>query len=147
MTPVLEKLERSIQRVSESGCWIWMLRTTKSGYGEMRHAGRTYLAHRLSYETLKAPIPTGLTIDHKCKVRCCVNPDHLETVTRAENTRRGDHRNKGQHFRDRTSCGRGHPYTEQNTYIKFITKAGKSYKTRVCKTCHHGSSATRRSVP
>jgi len=66
-------------------CWLWRGRIDKDGYG---HLGDR-LAHRLVYEALVGPIPKGLVIDHLCRIRNCVNPDHLEPVTVAENNRRG----------------------------------------------------------
>lgn len=71
-----------------AGCWIWQGRPAVTGYGVMSVNDVVQLAHRLSYELYVGPIPAGLTIDHLCRVRLCVNPSHLEVVTRAENTRR-----------------------------------------------------------
>jgi len=67
-------------------CWEWKGKTNKAGYGVFT-TEQVYV-HRYAYEYMKAPIPEGLTIDHLCRVRNCVNPDHLEPVPRAENTRR-----------------------------------------------------------
>lgn len=71
-----------------TGCWLWMGRREKKGYGSLHSNGTSYKAHRVSYELVKGPIPAGLEIDHLCRVRCCVNPDHLEAVTHRENIRR-----------------------------------------------------------
>jgi hypothetical protein len=70
------------------------------------------MAHRLSYEHHVGPIPDGLQIDHTCRNRKCVNPEHLEPVTNAENTTRQDHAE-----RRKTHCPKGHPYDEANTYV------------------------------
>lgn len=90
LTPV-ERLMAKVQR-SEGGCWLWTGSITRAGYGRIRgadaHDGRTVLAHRLAYELLVGPIPQGLHLDHLCRVRRCVNPEHLEPVTLAENNRR-----------------------------------------------------------
>jgi hypothetical protein len=78
----------------ETPCWIWLLRINPSGYGTttVNRGGRfrTMPAHRFFYEEHVGPIPEGLEIDHLCRVRSCVNPDHLEAVTQQENIRRSD---------------------------------------------------------
>ena len=70
-------------------CWIWQLAIDQDGYGQVSINGRNLQAHRFYYEQSIGPIPDGLLLDHLCRVRCCVNPDHLEPVTTLENTRRG----------------------------------------------------------
>jgi hypothetical protein len=70
-------------------CWIWQLGLSEDGYGELTEGGINKAAHRAYYERHIGPIPDGLILDHLCRVRCCVNPDHLEPVTSRENTRRG----------------------------------------------------------
>ena len=69
----------------ETGCWEWDACLNDAGYGLKGH----HRAHRLMYEKHKGPIPEGLQIDHICRNRKCINPDHLEAVTHAENGRRG----------------------------------------------------------
>jgi hypothetical protein len=71
--------------VDENGCWLWQRTIDRGGYGALN--GST--AHRFVYEMYRGPIPEGLHIDHLCRVRHCVNPDHMEPVTKAENCRRG----------------------------------------------------------
>jgi hypothetical protein len=74
--------------VDDDGCWLWQPAPGGNGYGRLSVHGRLAYVHRVSYELHVGPIPDGLTIDHLCRVRTCVNPAHLEPVTFAENTRR-----------------------------------------------------------
>lgn len=80
-------LEYSID--SATGCWVWQRGTDKLGYGRAHSNGGTELAHRVIYERHRGSIPEGLQLDHLCRNPSCVNPDHLEPVTNAENCRRG----------------------------------------------------------
>lgn len=89
--------ERLMSRVETApgGCWIWT-GSTRGGYGQIwtgvDAAGRrrNLAAHRVSYELARGAIPDGLDLDHLCRVLRCVNPDHLEPVTRRENILRGE---------------------------------------------------------
>lgn len=72
------------------GCWLWTGPTDRDGYArQVGWYGALARPHRLIYEVLVGPIPDGLQIDHLCRVKRCVNPEHLEPVTTQENTRRG----------------------------------------------------------
>lgn len=84
----VERFFSKVTAVPLAGCWLWM-GCCSNGYGHMRRQKRCVLAHRFSYELHKGPIPEGLELDHLCRIPSCVNPDHLEPVTSAENTRRG----------------------------------------------------------
>lgn len=86
-------------------------------------ADRLNQAHRLMFELHRGPIPTGLQIDHLCRQPLCVNPDHLEPVTSAENTRRGKALI--------THCPAGHPYDDANTYLAERPTGSA----RHCRTC------------
>lgn len=112
-------------KIRENGeCWEWTACTDRNGYGRVGWLGSVRYAHRVVYELIVGEIPDGLELDHVCRVRGCVNPDHLEPVTRAENVRRGDRFAYGSHERSRTHCPHGHPLDGR-----------RSGGYRYCKTC------------
>src|SRR5690606_22520854 len=86
--PLEDKLEYWTARTI--GCWYW-LGTTDRGRGRVFHQGRWLRAHRAWYEESVGPIPEGLELDHLCRNRICVRPDHMEPVTPEENQRRARH--------------------------------------------------------
>lgn len=124
--------DRFWAKVDASGdCWVWLGTKNQYGYGRFTASTDqfTWGAHRWSYTTLVGPIPDGLVIDHLCKQPACVNPDHLEPVTQAENVRRGG---SGQHWAAKTHCPQGHAYTGEN--LKINTRGR-----RECRECRRVS--------
>jgi hypothetical protein len=86
--PVTDRFEAKFERGGPGDCWLWTAGKTYNGYGMFGTAECITTAHRWSYMLYVGPIPDGLVVDHLCRVRNCVNPDHLEPVTHAENARR-----------------------------------------------------------
>ena len=122
-----DPIERFWEKVDKTGpCWEWTA-SKVYGYGQFGIAHQKHArAHRFAYELLVGPIPEGLELDHLCRNRACVNPDHLEPVTTRVNLLRGatvTARKAGQ-----THCIHGHEFTPDNT---FIRKNG----CRTCLTC------------
>ena len=137
MTPILpERIERKIERVTESGCWIWMGYINESGYGHVKIKERTLKAHRAVYAMMAGSIPHGLTLDHLCRVRCCVNPSHREPVTIRDNLFRGETPAARNASVER--CKQGHAFTTRNTYFY----SGHRY----CRECNRVSHAKKRNL-
>lgn len=127
-------LDRLTAKVGfEDSCWPWLAYRNPLGYGMAWDSRRRQmrLAHRVLYEVIVGDLPPGFELDHLCRLRACVNPDHLEPVTHHENVLRGDIRSISG---NKTHCPQGHPYDEENTRLI----AGR----RQCKEC--GRAATRR---
>jgi len=80
-------LDRFFTKVEVGDCWLWVGATDR-GYGKFYPHRKTVRAHRWLYEQLVGPVPAGMDLDHLCRVRACVNPDHLEVVTRSVNLAR-----------------------------------------------------------
>lgn len=110
-------------------CWLWTGCVDRTvGYGEFGRSvtGQRIRVHRYVYELIKGPIPLGLQIDHLCRVRICVNPDHLEAVTQQENNRRGQ--SPTAINARKTHCNKGHELQGSNL---IRSRAGR----RRCRTC------------
>jgi len=121
------KPERFWACVDASGpCWLWTGSVDHKGYGRNRGTR----AHRVAWELLVGPIPKGLTLDHLCRVRNCVNPDHLEVVTNRENIMRSPI-TLARIAAETTHCPQGHPYDAENT--KVIPSRPNA---RYCRMCH-----------
>ena len=122
--------ETIASRIEHCGdCWIFTGATNSRGYGSITDGnGSSLLAHRVAYESTFGPIPDGLTIDHVaergCKSKQCVNPRHLEVVTRGENSRRAR--------RTQTHCKNGHPLSGENLRTR---RRQDGYTYRICRAC------------
>ena len=127
-----ERFWAKVDKTAPGGCWQWSARLNADGYGHLNVDGQKVRAHRFAYEMLVGAIPEGLQLDHLCRNRGCVNPDHLEPVTNRENILRGETvpaRNAA-----KTHCSKGHEFTPENTTMR-------ANGWRECKTCQRAHSA------
>lgn len=117
-----------VQPEPNTGCWFWTAGCNGGGYGAITWNGKQIDSHRLVYQETVGPIGAGLEIDHLCRVRCCVNPAHLEAVTRRVNVLRG----KGPSAVNAkvTHCKRGHALSGDNVYVY------PNGRKRACRECH-----------
>lgn len=115
-----ERFQSRIEIVDE--CWLWRGRLDRSGYGEFDWDGKTNKAHIYAFRTFIGPVPQDRELDHKCRNRNCVNPQHLEPVTHTENMRRGK-------WAQQIACQNGHVYIKETLYIN------KTSGQRVCRIC------------
>ena len=128
-----------IHRPDLGPCWLW-IGAASNGYGNLKIAGRTVKAYRVSYEWTFGIIPPGLQPDHLCRVRRCVRPTHFEITTPRVNTLRGD-TITGRNAR-KTHCAHGHEYTEANTYR--LVEAASPYPRRSCRICMYAKKTRNR---
>ena len=116
----------------ETGCVIFTKKPTSTGYGNAKISGRQYRAHKLMYETVVGPVPTGLVLHHECRNKICVNPEHLRPVTDWENTMADD--TPARRNRDKTHCARGHLLAGDNLHLQR-RHDGTTRPKRRCRAC------------
>lgn len=137
--PFFDDHERFLSKVHiVNDCWVWGACKLKSGYGKFGIGDRSYLAHRVSYNIFKGKIGKKMVIDHACKNKSCVNPDHLREFTVKENTTINSNSVAAINAQ-KTHCIYGHEFTPENT-VKV--KKGKSCRT--CDTIRTNQSARKR---
>ena len=117
MRSAIERFEAKVERVPFTDCWIWIGAVKPNGYGDFHFRNGHVSAHQAAYALHVGSVPDGLELDHLCRVRCCVNPRHLEPVTRQTNLLRGVRKTLV------TTCKNGHPFD------------GRNARQRLCSTC------------
>jgi len=136
---VLSIPERFFLKVVKSaGCWRWTGARGPDGYGGFWNGEQVIASHRFSYELHVAPIPAGLTIDHLCRNPNCVNPSHLEAVTKGENMMRGVARFR---HKRKICCPQGHLYTEKNTLWERKSERASHSLMKRCRICRKAAQA------
>lgn len=121
------RFESLIVPEPNTGCWFWLGHITSWGYGDLYFNGKHNRAHRISYFLRHGSVPPIL--DHKCRVRCCVNPDHLRPATTRENVLWGI--GFSAINAAKTHCDKGHLLAGENLYVRFRN----GMKRRVCQIC------------
>jgi hypothetical protein len=119
------------------GCLVWTGPGSGTGYGKFRRFRRSVFAHRFAYMALVGPIADGLVLDHLCRNRACVRPDHLDAVTQRVNVLRGE--SPAACHAVATHCPAGHAYNKVNT---LVSKRGS----RLCRACHRDKERSRRAA-
>lgn len=124
-----EYIEQKIDR-TPSGCWIWTGAIEANGYGASFNptTHRKEGAHRVIYKLLVGPVPKGLVVHHKCRVRACVNPAHLCLLTPYDHTM--THDSPARRNSEKTHCPKGHSYAEHGSW-----RTGKHGRQRECREC------------
>lgn len=118
-----ERFWSRVDREGPLGCWLWTGSLTGEGYGSFSGPGRVnVLAHRFSWSLHGGPLIEGQVLDHLCRVRHCVNPDHLESVSDRVNVLRGI--GPTAINARKTHCKRGHEFTPENTKTYYEPSAG-----------------------
>lgn len=113
---------------ADDDCWLWRLAPGTHGYGQVSDGSGTFLAHRAAWALANGrQVPDGMTIDHVCHVRMCVNPAHLRPLPNVDNAR-----DNLQAFK--THCPQGHPYAGTNLIV-YTNPKGQTC--RKCRRCHH----------
>jgi len=129
--PQLPEEERFWAKVdADAECWVWTGSLHPSGYGYfMAKDGKNWRSHRFAWTNLVGEIPKHMTLDHVCRNKPCVNPDHMEIVTAEENNARGG--SVSALNARKTHCKRGHEFTPDNLYTQY----NKGKPGRMCRTC------------
>ena len=108
----------------ENRCWVWVGAVDGRGYGNVKIGQKWFRTHRLSYLIFVEDLIKGLVIDHICRNKLCMNPNHLEQVTQQTNLHRGNTNI------NKRICKNGHPFDDKNTRY---TSSGS----RQCRRCHN----------
>ncbi len=124
-----ERFWSKVEQIPFHECWEWSGSHNHMGYAKFQYMWAEIRAARFAYELLVGPIPPGLHIDHLCRNRGCVRPDHMEPVSNRENVLRGV--GPSAINAAKTHCVHGHPFSAENTRITLR----RGIPRRACRTC------------
>lgn len=125
-------LNKNIKRTET--CWLW-IGTLNQGYGRACFKDKMYNAHRFVLELANIDIPKGMVVDHICRVRNCVNPDHLRVVTVTKNTLENSEGVSALNAK-KTKCKRGHQFSATNTQIRMHSNGKTSRNCIKCRAVY-----------
>lgn len=133
-----ERFDAQVE-VADNGCHLWTGVVNSYGYPRLAMAGRSYVAaHRFIYQEEVGPLIEGMAIDHLCRTRHCVNPDHLEQKTIGENTMAPGSQSPSALNAAKTHCVHGHEFSRENTYVS-------PKGARACRACRRNRATKERS--
>ena len=124
--------------VADTGCWVYVASPRPDGYAQIGIDRKRVYVHRLAWELLRGPIPAGMELDHLCRNRLCVNPNHLEPVTHRENTLRGETLARANAAK--TVCPQGHEYA----LVGYLDQGRR--RCRICRRAYERRLAARAAV-
>ena len=127
--PPLERFNQQFVPEPNSGCWLWTGSVNQSGYGQIEVGKKNCRAHRFAWLTHRGEIPPGMVLDHICRTRSCVNPDHLRPVSVRENVLHNSLGVTAKHALSET-CSRGHRLVETNCVRSRLPH-------RICRICQN----------
>lgn len=110
--PIEQRFWRYVKKTDDGSCWEWTGLIAGGGYGGIQRSGAgngRMMAHRLSYEMHKGPVPEGMVVMHKCDNRACVNPDHLDVGTQRDNILDAVHKRRMKNNLPPVPSGEKHP--------------------------------------
>lgn len=136
--PLQERFDSKWVPEPNTGCWLWLGGLTSCGYGAFAPVNKGEKAHRWAWMLYRGPIPEGMVIDHMCRVRSCVNPDHLRVVTPTQNTLENSASLQSQNAK-KTHCKNNHLLAGDNLYVN---KHKDGTEARACRTCKRVSDLT-----